>query len=67
MPKMLDWLHGMVPVSWRGVGGVPALFASIVVERVSAYSREEAAVCKMCRYCTVCICVTVSVREGENA
>ena len=21
--RILDWLHGMVPVSWRGVGGVP--------------------------------------------
>ena len=60
MPKMLNWLHGMVPVSWRGVGGVPALSASIVVERVSGYSRKDAAICKMwvlyCLYLCDCQC-----------
>jgi hypothetical protein len=66
MPKVLDWLHGMVLVSWCGVGSVPALFASIVVERVSGIVARTLPSAK-CGYCTVCICATVSVREGENA
>ena len=63
------WISCMVWCQFHGVVLVVShvLFTSIVVERASAYSREDVAVCKMCGYCIIYTYVTVSVREGENA
>ena len=63
------WIGCMVWCQFYGVVLVVshALFVSIVVERASAYSREDTITCKMCGYCIICTCATVSVREGGYA